>query len=80
MEDAPLTIAALRKELGLSLDAFAAEVGLKSKGQASEIEKSNACSPHVALAVERLSARRIDAASLNPVIRAARAPQVETAA
>lgn len=66
------TIAELRKELGLTLEAFGLEVGLRSKGQVSEIEKSNRCSPEVALAIEALSSRRLDASILNQTIEAAR--------
>lgn len=73
MADATTTsIADLRKELGLTLEEFGARIGLRSKGQVSEIEKSNRCSPEVALEIEALSKRRIDAGSLNPVIEAAR--------
>lgn len=73
MADAsPGIIEGLRKELGLTLEAFAAAVELKSKGQASEIERADRCSAEVALRIELLSQGRVDAASLNPVIAMAR--------
>lgn len=64
-----MDIAALRKDLGLSLDAFAARIGLKSRGQMSSLE-SGARKPsvRVALEIERLSSGRIKAAELNPDI------------
>jgi len=65
-------ISELRKELGLTLEEFGARVGLKSKGQVSEIERAGTCSPEVALAIEALSERRLNAAALNPIIAAAR--------
>ena len=61
-----------RKSLGLNQEAFGALFGLKSKGQISEIERSNRCSPEVALAIEAHSAFRVDAAALNDVVLAAR--------
>lgn len=63
-----MTIAELRKEMGLSLEAFAAEVGLKSKGQMQLIEKGASPSVAVALRIEKLSDGRIQAAQLNPTI------------
>jgi DNA-binding XRE family transcriptional regulator len=61
-----MMIADLRKELGLSLEAFARSVGLSSKGYASELERGNVkCSVSIALEIERLSGGRIHAASLN---------------
>jgi len=68
MEKAQFTVAKLRKELGLSLEAFARTLGLKSKGQAKDIEKSERCSVRVALEIEKLSSGRIPAGSLNPDI------------
>lgn len=56
----------------MTLEAFAAAVELKSKGQASEIERTGQCSPEVALRIERLSNGTIDAGSLNATIAAAR--------
>lgn len=64
-----MDIQSLRQELGLSLGAFAARLGLKSRGQASSLE-SGARKPsvRVALEIERLSGGRISAADLNPDI------------
>ena len=65
MSDA-LTIVELRKELGLSQEGFAEQVGLRSKGHLSQIERGNETpSVRVALEIERLSGGRIPAASLN---------------
>lgn len=73
MADATITsIADLRKELGLTLEAFGEAIGLKSKGQVSEIERNNRCSPDVAIAIERLSTGRLNAGILNPIVAAAR--------
>lgn len=61
-----MDITALRKELGLSQEAFAARVGLKSKGHLSQIERGEQTpSVRVALEIERLSGGRIKAASLS---------------
>lgn len=68
----PLTIAALRAELGLSLEAFGAKIGLASKGNVSILERGGACSLPVALALEKLSGGRLDAAELNDDVAAAR--------
>ncbi|WP_409514445.1 helix-turn-helix domain-containing protein [Brevundimonas sp.] len=64
-----MDIQSLRQELGLSLGAFAAQLGLKSRGQASSLE-SGARKPsiRVALEIERLAGGRIKAADLNPDI------------
>jgi transcriptional regulator with XRE-family HTH domain len=63
----------LRAELGMSLEAFANLIGLKSKGQMSQIEAGKAAvSVAVALRLEELSSGRIDAASLNTVVAQAR--------
>ena len=62
----------LRRELDLSLDEFARRVGLTSKSRVSEMENSGTCSLPVALAIERLSEGRIDAATLNADVAAAR--------
>lgn len=73
MADEPSTpIRALRDSLGLTLEAFAAAVELRSKGQASEIERTMRCSPEVALRIERLSSGAIDAGVLNATIALAR--------
>lgn len=61
-----MTIAELRAELGLSLEAFANAVGLSSKGYAHALEQGGSCSVRVALEIEKLSGGRIAAASLNP--------------
>jgi transcriptional regulator with XRE-family HTH domain len=69
-----MDIQSLRKELGLSLEAFAAAIGLKSKGQVSDLEAGNrAPSVPVALAIERLSDGRISAADLNRDVAMVRA-------
>lgn len=68
------TIADLRAELGLSLEAFGERIGLSSKGNVSLIERGRLTpSLSVALAIEKLSGGRIDAATLNDDVRAARA-------
>lgn len=67
-------IAGLRAERGDSLAAFATAIGCSSKGRISEMEHGLA-TPTVAqaLAIERLSDGRIDAARLNADVAAARA-------
>jgi len=68
-----LTIAGLRKELGLSLEAFGQLLGGFSKGHTSGIERGiEPCTVAVALAIEKLSGGRLDAADLNDEVRAAR--------
>lgn len=67
-----MKIADLRSELGLSLEAFAAQIGLQSRGRMSVIERENRCSLAVALKIEDLSRGRIDAADLSDEVRAAR--------
>lgn len=67
-----MTITEYRKSLGLSLEAFAALFHLKSKGQMSEIETANRCSPEVALAIEAHSGGLVDAATINSVVALAR--------
>lgn len=70
----PLTIAALRSEMGLSLEDFGKRIGLSSKGNVSLIERGHSpVSLSVALAIEAISDGRIDAAALNDDVRAARA-------
>ncbi|MFC7378239.1 helix-turn-helix domain-containing protein [Brevundimonas sp. GCM10030266] len=61
-----MDIVALRKELGLSQEAFAAKVGLRSKGHVSDLERSQSASVRVALEIEKLSGGRIRARDLNP--------------
>lgn len=69
-----LTIAALRAELGLSLEDFGKRIGLSSKGNVSLIERGHMPpSLPVALAIEEISGGRIDAAEINEDVRAARA-------
>jgi len=78
-----MTVAELRKNLGLSLDAFAAKLGLSSRGYAHDIENGTTPSVRVALEIERLSDGQIDAAELNPDVarvRAADGGQGEAAA
>lgn len=71
-----MNIASLRHELGLSLGEFAQKLGLKSKGYVSQLERGDVrCSVSTALALERLSGGRLDAASLNDdVAQVRRAP------
>jgi transcriptional regulator with XRE-family HTH domain len=66
-EHACMDIASLRTELGLSMEAFAAALGLKSRGQAHDLEAGKRRpSVRVALEIERLSDGRLRAADLNP--------------
>lgn len=68
------TIASLRAELGLTLDEFAAAVGISSKGHVSQIERGLIdCSLSIALKIEQFSCGRIDAAMLSRDVRMARA-------
>jgi len=66
-----MTVAALRSELGLTLAEMGERIGL-SKSQMHEVENSGRASLRVALEIERLSGKRIDAATLNDDVRAAR--------
>jgi hypothetical protein len=75
-EAAALTIADLRREMGLSLAEFGALIGLASKGNVSLIERGAPCSLTVALAIEKLSGGRIDAAHLSADVAAARCTPV----
>lgn len=68
-----MEITDLRKELGLSQEAFAALIGLKSKGHVSDLERTKSASVAVALEIERLSAGRIAADSLNRDVALVRA-------
>jgi len=62
-------IAALRKGLALSQEAFAARVGLASKGHVCNLEAGKVRpSVRVALEVEKLSEGQLCAAELNPDI------------
>lgn len=76
-----MKIVDLRKEMGLSQEAFAKAVGLTSKSYVSELEKDGApaCSVRVALEIERLSSGRINAASLNPDVGLVRGRDGEAA-
>ena len=74
-----MTISELRAELGLTLAEFAKAVGLASKGQASQIERSAKSSIKVALEIEKLSSGRIKAASLNEDIALIDATRSEAA-
>lgn len=67
-----MDIAALRSELGLSLEEFAGRIGLASRGRMSVIERENRCSLEVALKIETLSGGRLDAASLSDDVARAR--------
>lgn len=61
------SVAALRKELGISQEEFARRLGLSSKGHISQLERGDVtCSVETALKIERLSDGRVSAASLNP--------------
>lgn len=68
-----MEIADLRAEMALSLEEFAARIGLASRGRMSVIEREGRCSLEVALRIEKLSGGRIDAANLSDDVRAARA-------
>jgi transcriptional regulator with XRE-family HTH domain len=60
-----------RKQLGLSLEDFAALFD-KSKGHFSAIENENNCSPDLALEIEAHSQGQVNAAELNETIARAR--------
>jgi transcriptional regulator with XRE-family HTH domain len=71
-----MQILELRKNLGLSQEAFAARVGLRSKGHLSQIERGETtCSIDVALAIEEMSGGTIAADSLCPDVAKVRAAQ-----
>lgn len=67
-----MTIAEYRKSRGLTQEAFAAALKLKSKGHLSDIERANRASPDVALAIEAHSGGLLDAGAFNAIIAAAR--------
>lgn len=71
LAEPPLTIAALRTELTLTLQELGERIGL-SKSQMHEVEQSNRASVRVAVALEELSGGRIDAAGLNEDVRLSR--------
>lgn len=60
-----MDIRAFRQSRGLTQDAFAALIGLKSKGHVSEIENGQTPSIRVALEIERVSEGVLKAADLN---------------
>lgn len=67
-----MQISDLRKELGLSLEAFAEQIGLQSRGRMSVIERENRCALGVAIKIEALSGGRVNAADLCEDVRLAR--------
>ena len=67
----PLTVAALRTELKLTLAELGERIGL-SKSQMHEVEATNRASLRVAVALQELSGGRIDAAGLSEDVRLAR--------
>jgi transcriptional regulator with XRE-family HTH domain len=71
-------IAALRAERGETLAQFARTLGISSKGRLSEMEKG-LVRPTVAqaIAIERLSSGRINAAALNTNVAASRASVID---
>lgn len=75
-----MDILTLRKSLNLSQEAFAAKVGLKSKGQLSMIERGQrSVGPDVAMRIEELSGGAIPAASLSRTLAAADAARQRAA-
>lgn len=65
-----MDIAALRKDLGLSQEAFAVRIGLSSKGHVSQLERGEIKpSIRVALNIEKVSDGRISAADLNDDVK-----------
>jgi transcriptional regulator with XRE-family HTH domain len=74
-----MEITALRKEMALSLEAFAGLLGLKSKGHLSQLERGEQTpSVRVALKIEQVSGGRISAATLNPDVMLVRcAPPIQ---
>lgn len=72
--ESPLTIEALRRELGLNQAEFAQRLGLANKASVSLLERGGPCSLPVALRLEALSGGRIDAAALNEDVALARRP------
>lgn len=66
-----MTITEYREARGLTMEAFGALIG-RSKGHMSEIERTNRCTPKLALAIERETQGQVDAASLNDEIFTAR--------
>lgn len=67
-EPLAMDIRAFRQSLGLNQEAFASLIGLKSKGQVSELENGAAPSIRVALEIERVSSGALKAAEMNPAV------------
>jgi transcriptional regulator with XRE-family HTH domain len=65
-----MRFAEYRKDLKLSQEECARQLGLKSKSRICEIEKVNRASPAMALKIERWSGGKVSAASLNLTLRA----------
>ena len=78
--DAGFSVRDLRRELGLTQEAFGAMIGLKNKASVSLLESGQrgGCSLPVAIRLEELSAGRIDAAALNEDVRLARHSSANT--
>lgn len=72
--ESPLTIEALRREMGLNQAEFAQRLGLANKASVSLLERGGPCSLPVALRLEELSGGRIDAGALNEDVALARRP------
>lgn len=69
-----MTISEFRHNQGWSLDQLASNLGLTSKGHASDIERGAAkCSVRVALELERLSGGSLVASELNADVALVRA-------
>lgn len=69
-----MTISELRASRNWSLEEFARELGLSSKGHASDIEQGKAkCSVRVALELERISQGALVASELNADVALVRA-------
>jgi transcriptional regulator with XRE-family HTH domain len=60
-----MDIRALRKDLGLSQEAFATRLGLRSKGHVCELEAGKTPSIRVAIEIEKVSGGRLLATDLN---------------
>jgi len=66
-----MTISEYRGDRGLSLEAFGLLIG-KTKGHVHAIESEGRCSAKLALKIEEVTGGKVDAASLNEEIAAAR--------
>jgi transcriptional regulator with XRE-family HTH domain len=73
-----ISIADLRTELGITLAEMGQMVGL-SKSQMHDVERRNAASLRVAVALEQLAGGRIDAVALCADVLLARHGQTDTA-